>query len=177
MLEWVDSFQDLSDEELGILFRNFISYHTGGEIDTSSHSVNLIWKLLVKQIDRINNKYQKNSENGKNGGRPKKPTETQENPMGLQENRTVTELEPKKSEVKANRNRTKSYKEKEKEKEKDNILTSELSSNLSSGEKSMLERLKQKFLNDGLSDEESIEYSKSLLNLKTIEECEFFLKE
>ncbi len=83
-LEWADHFEDLTYEEMGILFQNFITYHRDGSVDTSSRIVNIAWKSVVKQIDRMNAKYTKDVENGKKGGRPRKtnnPTITPKKPL------------------------------------------------------------------------------------------------
>ena len=83
-LEWADHFEDLTNEEMGILFNNFITYHRDGSVDDSSRIVNIAWKSVVKQIDRMNAKYTKDVENGKKGGRPRKtnnPTITPKKPL------------------------------------------------------------------------------------------------
>tara|TARA_R110002153_G_scaffold73123_5_gene190812 strand:+ start:112 stop:555 length:444 start_codon:yes stop_codon:yes gene_type:complete len=83
-LEWSDHFEDLTNEEMGILFKNFISYHKGNDVDTTNRIVNIAWKSVVKQIDRMNVKYTNDVENGKKGGRPRKtnnPTITPKKPL------------------------------------------------------------------------------------------------
>ena len=83
-LEWADHFEDLTNEEMGILFKNFITYHKGESVDDSNRIVNIAWKSVVKQIDRMNAKYTKDVENGKKGGRPRKtnnPTITPKKPL------------------------------------------------------------------------------------------------
>tara|TARA_R110001632_G_scaffold88672_1_gene191694 strand:- start:110 stop:685 length:576 start_codon:yes stop_codon:yes gene_type:complete len=96
-LEWSEHFEDLTNEEMGILFKNFISYHKGNDVDTSSRIVNIAWKSVVKQVDRMNAKYTKDVENGRKGGRPKKTQINPKNPMGYsktQPNPTITPKKP-----------------------------------------------------------------------------------
>ena len=69
-LEWADSWVDMTDEEMGMLFRNFIAYSKGEELNLENRFVKSSWLSVVKQIDRMNNKYFKDVENGKKGGAP-----------------------------------------------------------------------------------------------------------
>ncbi len=85
MLEWFDSFEELTNEEKGILFQNFSNHHRGLPVDLNNRVVSVIWKSLLPHIERMNKHYQTKIENGKRGGAPKgripwnkKPTPNQE---------------------------------------------------------------------------------------------------
>lgn len=176
---WLKTMKRFKPEQVYKLMMMLYDYSQDKPVEVDDERVMDLWDQIEPLLEsdklKYTNKVNANRENGKLGGRPKKPTVTQENPLGLSETQN-NPLGYKKTQPNPKNLKEKDIdKEKDKDKEKDNDIN--LSSNLSSGEKSMLERLKQKFLNDGLSDQESIEYSKSLLNLKTIEECEFFLNE
>ena len=69
-LEWADSWVDMTDEEMGMLFRNFIAYSKGEELNLENRFVKSSWLSVVKQIDRMNKKYFNDVENGKKGGAP-----------------------------------------------------------------------------------------------------------
>ena len=117
-LEWAEHFEDLTNEEMGILFKNFISHAKGEEVDLSNRFVSIAWKSVVKQINRMNAKYMKDVENGKKGGRPRKPnnnpTETPNKP-----NNNPTETYKDKDEYKEEYKEE--YKVKEEVKVKENI--------------------------------------------------------
>ena len=101
MNEWGEALSPLTDEQVGKVFRIMLNYNKGIEVEINDPSIKAIWNLIKPNIDRINTKYQASIENGKKGGRPKKP------------NNNLT---------KPNNNLTETYKEKEKEKENiDNI--------------------------------------------------------
>jgi hypothetical protein len=116
MLEWNKSFQNLENEEMGILFQNFFRYHNGEELIRTNRMVNIAWDAIENDLERMNNKYSKDTENGKKGGAPKgtipwnKKERTPSEPIA---NPKQTTNEP---ETKVER----TYKEKEKEKEKEN---------------------------------------------------------
>ena len=91
-LEWTNSWTDLTDEEMGMLFRNFISYAKGEDLDLTNRIVSVSWKSIQPDIDRMNAKYLSDVENGKKGGAPlgnknasKQPQSTQEQPKTTQE--------------------------------------------------------------------------------------------
>ena len=106
-LEWEENFEDLTNEEKGIIFTNFFAYHKGEEVDLSNRIVSSVWKSIVKQIDKINHNYITRIENGKKGGRPKN-------------NRTKTETKPNNNLTKTDKDKDKD-KEKEKENEKEKV--------------------------------------------------------
>jgi len=70
-LEWTDAWVDLTDEEMGILFRKFISHAKGEEMEIKNRIVKNSWLSRVNDIDRMTKKYLKDIENGKKGGAPK----------------------------------------------------------------------------------------------------------
>ena len=82
------SIKSLSDAECGRLFRALLQYSETGELINLQGREGIAFDFMVEQIDRDNQKYaekcDKNHENGKKGGRPKKPN-------GFEENRTVFE--------------------------------------------------------------------------------------
>ena len=85
-------FQDilnvLSDEEAGRLFRGMLHYaETGEELATEGNG-RLAWIIAKRDIDVLAKKVDKQSNNGKKGGRPQNPTktnETQEKPTKANE--------------------------------------------------------------------------------------------
>lgn len=158
MLEWYPSFQELTNEEKGILFNNFFQHHLGGKLDTSNRLVNSVWKLIEPNMVRINNAYQKNIQNGKKGGAPKGTT-----PWNKKVTQTEPIANPTQTQTEAVSNRERNYKEKDKEKDKEkekdkdkekekykvkeNLMSSNMSTNTNSGE-----NLKNKFLDDIYKD-------------------------
>jgi hypothetical protein len=179
MCEWGDAISPLTLEEKGELFECMFNYQKGIEPNFSTLSLKLVWGFLKPNIDRINEKYQKNIENGKKGGRPKiteynpqQPNLTHNNPMGLLETQPnpkqpnlngemslkTTENNPKTTE----NNPKKTYKEKEKEKEKDNNITTNRTS------KEIFKKVEEQelfecFVKDGYSVEDSIQLTKDAL--------------
>ena len=108
MLEWFDSFEELTNEEKGILFQNFFNHHRGLPVDLNDRVVSVIWKSLLPHIERMNKYYLTKVENGKKGGAPKGRTPWNKKPTPNQEH-TESIPTPKQEH---------SFKEKEKEKEK-----------------------------------------------------------
>jgi hypothetical protein len=181
MCEWGDAISPLTLEEKGELFESMFNYQKGIEPTFSTISLKLVWGFLKPNIDRINDKYQKNIENGKKGGppknnknaskttedNPKQPNLTEDNPK--QPN--LTEDNPKQPNLsnemllKTTENNPKTtYKEKEKEKEKEkdtNISTNRTSREIF--EKVEEQELFKSFLNDGFSVEESIQLTKDAI--------------
>jgi hypothetical protein len=124
-LEWTDSWTELSDEEMGILFRNFISYAKGEDLNFTNRIVNVSWKSIQPDIDRMNAKYLSDSENGKKGGAPlgnkNASKQPKDNPNTTQEQPKTTQEQPEIEEEKQPLNNPKTtYKEKDKEKDKEN---------------------------------------------------------
>ena len=77
----LETAQRLNDAEFGRLMRAAISYSASGESPTLSGRELMLWDMIKWQIDRDIEKFkvftEKQAENGRKGGRPKKPTETQ----------------------------------------------------------------------------------------------------
>ena len=129
LLEWTDAWFHLTDEEMGILFRKFISHSKGEEMEIENRVVKGLWLSKVNDIDRMTAKYLKDIENGKLGGAPKgnknaskqpkiNPQTTQEQPII---NPQTTQEQPKTSYKYKDK-----YNYKEKDKLKDNDKSKEL---------------------------------------------------
>jgi hypothetical protein len=108
-----DSIKDLDFEDRCVMYEAIINYALYFEDpELSKGYLVSIWKLIKNNIDEVQKKYDASVENGKMGGRPKKPknnlTETQEKPKN---NLTEIQEEPLKVKVKV----------KEKLKAKENI--------------------------------------------------------
>lgn len=74
--EWLESFEDLTDEEAGQLTLAVVRYAQNGFItEFSDRTLRMVFKMICKQIDRDNEAYAKkcevNRENAKKGGAPK----------------------------------------------------------------------------------------------------------
>lgn len=108
--DFAESIEPLSDAECGRLFRAMLKYASSGAAPEFSGNERFIWPTAKLHIDREAAFLHKQRTNGAKGGRPKKPTETQDNPA------KPTETQ-------------KSHKDKEKDKEKKDIssLRSEIS--------------------------------------------------
>ena len=69
------TLEDLSNEEIGVVFREIINYRKGNQVELKG-SLLVIFKIFKNQILRDEEKYKKvciaRSEAGKKGGRPKK---------------------------------------------------------------------------------------------------------
>lgn len=95
MIKYVKIFCDisetvdvLSDAEAGRLLKSLLHYGLDGTVDQLPGQEKLVFHMLKAQIDRdwdsYNQTLQRNRENGAKGGRPKKPTKTQQNPVGFE---------------------------------------------------------------------------------------------
>ena len=127
LLEWTDAWSDLTDEEMGILFKKFISHAKGEDIKIENRIVNQSWLSKVNDIDRMTAKYIKDIENGKTGGAPKgnknaskqpknNPETTQEQPLNnpettneipLKNNPETTPKQPINININKNKNKSK----------------------------------------------------------------------
>jgi hypothetical protein len=90
-----ESIEDLDPQDKCIMLEAIINYGLyGDEPDLTKGYLKGIWKLISSTIDVTSKKYDTSVENGKKGGRPKKPnnnlTETQEKP-----NNNLTETQEK----------------------------------------------------------------------------------
>jgi len=100
---WGKSINKLSDEEAGKLIKSIFTYVQGREkTEFDELATEMIFDIIVDSLERDLEKYKKtvkrNQENGKKGGRPRKPeviTETQNNPVGFKESEGLKKI-PKK---------------------------------------------------------------------------------
>ena len=87
---WKTQIDILDDSELRKFINNLISYHDDGEVVLESKEDKLLWNGVLPALEVNNLKYQKtierNRENGKKGGRPKKEAAETEKPNGFIEN-------------------------------------------------------------------------------------------
>lgn len=97
-LDYEEQFNLLTDEQIGQLMRAIIKYEKSGEIPKLDGMLQMAFSFIKTQLDRDREKYnkkcEKNRENAKRGGRPKKE-EKQTEPKkanGFEEKQT----EPKK---------------------------------------------------------------------------------
>lgn len=115
-----ESIEDLDPQDKCIMYEAIINYGLYSiEPDLPKGYLKSIWKLISSTIDVTSKKYDASVENGKKGGRPKKPknnpTETQEKPN---ENPTETlkenKIELNKIELNKNKNKIKETKKENK---------------------------------------------------------------
>ena len=82
--DWQSIFEMLNDEELGRLTRVIFDYVNGKKVEIDDRVLKIVFENIRLTIDRDTQKYnaivQRNKENGKKGGRPKK--ENPKNPLG-----------------------------------------------------------------------------------------------
>ncbi len=78
-LDYQEQFELLTDEQAGQLIKAIIKYEKTGEIVELDGMTKMAFSFIKTQLDRDREKYQakceKNRENAKKGGRPKKQTE------------------------------------------------------------------------------------------------------
>jgi hypothetical protein len=91
-LSWRTQINDMNDDELRRFINNLINWHEGEEIELPTREDRFIWNGVLPGLESNVDKYETqanaNRENGKKGGRPRKPKETQDNPnnpMGFSE--------------------------------------------------------------------------------------------
>lgn len=81
--EYLDEMADLSDAEFGRLARALLVYSSTGEFPALSGNERWFIRRVMAQEDRTQEGYEavaaRSRSNGANGGRPKKPRETQDN--------------------------------------------------------------------------------------------------
>ena len=87
-LDYKEQFELLSDEELGKLLRAIMLYEETGEITELSGMLKMAFSFIKTQLDKDRQKYEemceKNRENAKKGGRPKKPLVSDEKTIGFE---------------------------------------------------------------------------------------------
>ena len=75
-LDYQEQFDLLTDEEAGRLIKAIIKYEKTGEIPKLDGMLKMAFSFIKTQLDRDREKYnkkcEKNKENGRKGGRPKK---------------------------------------------------------------------------------------------------------
>jgi len=88
-LSWRTQINDMNDDELRRFINNLINWHEGEEIELPTREDRFIWNGILpgleSNFDKWETKANANRENGKKGGRPKKPKETQETHMVFEE--------------------------------------------------------------------------------------------
>lgn len=79
--DWINHFNDLTDDELGKLMRHFFMYINDMNPVLNDRILKIAWSPIETTLKRDLKKWEeytnKQSINGKKGGRPKKPNETQ----------------------------------------------------------------------------------------------------
>lgn len=104
---YLEEFADLTDAEFGRLVRALLVYSSTGEFPALSGNERFFKRRVMMQEDQVRGSYESAAEksrtNGKNGGRPKKPRETQNNPEEPRE----TQNNPENLNRNRNRNRYK----------------------------------------------------------------------
>ena len=87
---WSSQLEVLSDKELRRFIENLISFHRGTGVNLKSKPDKLVWNGVLPALILNDKKYQetveRNRENGKKGGRPKKEAAETEKPNGFIEN-------------------------------------------------------------------------------------------
>jgi len=90
-LDYKEQFELLSDAELGQLLRAIMLYEETREITELSGMLKMAFSFIKTQLDKDRQKYEemceKNRENAKKGGRPRKQM-VNEKPNGFEENQT-----------------------------------------------------------------------------------------
>lgn len=78
--DFAESLSPLSDAEIGRLFLAMLEYADNGTEPDFRGNERFIWPTAKLNIDREVGFIEKQKNNGRLGGRPRKPTETQKNP-------------------------------------------------------------------------------------------------
>lgn len=90
--DWQDSFEELTDEEAGVLIKHFFKYINDENPVLEDRVLKATWipieKTLKRDLVKWSQKAEQSRLNGARGGRPKKPKETQKTQQVI--------LEPKK---------------------------------------------------------------------------------
>lgn len=119
--DWIDTFEELSNEEAGKLIKHIFRYVNDQEPEAPDRVTKLIFAPIRATLKRDLQKWigqvEVNRKNGKSGGRPKKANQTEQNPKkpnGFLENRN----NPKKGDRDSVRDRDSvSVKDKERDRE------------------------------------------------------------
>lgn len=82
-LDYEEQFRLLSDEQIGQLMRAIIKYEKTRELPKLEGMLKMAFSFIKTQLDRDREKYEskceKNKQNGKMGGRPKKEEKQKDN--------------------------------------------------------------------------------------------------
>lgn len=82
-LDYQEQFELLTDEQAGQLIKAIIKYEKTGEITELDGMTKMAFSFIKTQLDRDREKYnkrcEKNRENAKKGGRPKKEEKQKDN--------------------------------------------------------------------------------------------------
>lgn len=94
--DWISMFEMLSDDEAGKLIKHFFRYVNDQNPECDDRLIQLMFEPIKQTLKRDLRKWEeiqeRNKNNGAKGGRPPKPNETQNNPVGLLE----TQVNPEK---------------------------------------------------------------------------------
>ena len=97
---YIESMEQLTDAERGRLFTACLFYSKTGEAPQLSGNERFVFPAMRSQIDRDIQNYEdfvkKQSENGKKGGRPRKPTESQKTQPFFEKHKKGKEKEKEK---------------------------------------------------------------------------------
>ena len=95
--DYIHMFKKMPDDLAGKLIKHVLEYVNDNNPVTEEMMVDVLFEPIKQQLKRDLKKYEKiqdrNKTNGLKGGRPKKPRETENNPVGL----TGNPNNPKKS--------------------------------------------------------------------------------
>ena len=80
MREWGDSISLMSNEQKGILLQTIFDFADCKDIDVEDPMVNVVWKMIEPNMDRINRNYLTRVNNGKKGGAPVGNTNNRKKP-------------------------------------------------------------------------------------------------
>ena len=88
--DWKEAIKDLPDDIRLEIYESVIEYATSGNIKGLKPMANIAFNFIKTNIDRDAERYmsivERNRENGKNGGRPKKTGNKPKKPIGFNEN-------------------------------------------------------------------------------------------
>jgi hypothetical protein len=86
---WKKNIDIMDDVELRRFINNLINYTDGNQIELNTKIDTIVWNDAVELLNHNEAKRQRtierNKKNGQSGGRPAKPNETQDNPVGFSE--------------------------------------------------------------------------------------------
>lgn len=108
--EWANMFESLPDEQAGKLIKGAFAYHMGDNVQMDDPILSAVFDMIKAVIDQNKEAYAKtcerNAENGRKGGRPKKqaePNETQKTQSVFEEPSRFSENPDKANRIEKNR--------------------------------------------------------------------------